>query len=196
MANKLTERQIEIVEAAGKILTKVGISGLTTKNLAKEMQFSESALYRHFENKESIILGLLQYLAWHMEQRLSNLADEAALPEEKFIRIFNNQFDFFKQNPHFVVAVFSDGLLEESEKINQAISQIMEVKMKHLMPILLEGQKQNIFTNKIPAAHLLHIVLGTFRLHMYKWRVANFEFDLHEQGNKVIHSILMLLKTN
>ncbi|MEK6547441.1 MAG: TetR/AcrR family transcriptional regulator, partial [Bacteroidota bacterium] len=122
MANKLTERQIEIIEAAGKILTKVGISGLTTKNLAKEMQFSESALYRHFENKESIILGLLQYLAWHMEQRLSNLADEAALPEEKFIRIFNNQFDFFKQNPHFVVAVFSDGLLEESEKINQAIS--------------------------------------------------------------------------
>ena len=45
MAQKnITERQLEIIEASGKILMEKGILGLTTKNLAKEMHFSESAL--------------------------------------------------------------------------------------------------------------------------------------------------------
>ena len=59
----ITPRQFEIIEAAGKILTSSGVGGLTIKNLAKEMQFSESAIYRHFKSKEDIIVAMLNYLA-------------------------------------------------------------------------------------------------------------------------------------
>ncbi len=45
MTMELSERQLEIVEAAGRILTSSGVSGLTIKNLANEMKFSESAIY-------------------------------------------------------------------------------------------------------------------------------------------------------
>jgi AcrR family transcriptional regulator len=34
-------RQLEIIEVAGKLLTNSGINGLTIKNLANEMNFSE-----------------------------------------------------------------------------------------------------------------------------------------------------------
>ena len=34
----ISDRQFEIIEAAGKILTDAGVSGLTIKNLAKEMK--------------------------------------------------------------------------------------------------------------------------------------------------------------
>lgn len=44
-------RQLEIIEAAGEILTESGLAGLTTKNLALKMGFAESALYRHFKSK-------------------------------------------------------------------------------------------------------------------------------------------------
>ena len=59
---KISDRQLEIIEAAGKILTASGVSGLTIKNLAKEMKFSESAIYRHFTSKEEIIIALLEFL--------------------------------------------------------------------------------------------------------------------------------------
>ena len=48
METDLSTRQLEIIEVSGKILMQKGILGLTTKNLAQEMKFSESALYRHF----------------------------------------------------------------------------------------------------------------------------------------------------
>lgn len=190
----ISDRQLEIIEAAGKILTNSGVSGLTIKNLAKEMKFSESAIYRHFTSKEEIIIALLDYLAINMDDRYTNSILATQTPEEKFTTLFQNQFSFFKTHPHFVVAVFSDGLMEESQRINETILKIMSVKKKHLMPIIAEGQHKNIFTNAITTDELMHIVMGTFRLQMFKWKVANFQFDIIRDGENMIQSILTLIK--
>lgn len=195
MKTAISDRQLEIIEAAGKILTSSGISGLTIKNLAKEMKFSESAIYRHFTSKEEIIIALLEFLVENMDDRYTNAILSEQSPEEKFTTLFQNQFSFFKKYPHFVVAVFSDGLMEESQKINEAILKIMSVKLKHLMPIIAEGQQKNVFTNSITPEELMHIVLGSFRLQMYKWRVANFQFDIIRNGNNLIQSLLTIIKT-
>ncbi|MBK6331639.1 MAG: TetR/AcrR family transcriptional regulator [Bacteroidetes bacterium] len=193
MTKIISDRQLEIIEAAGKILTASGVSGLTIKNLAREMKFSESAIYRHFTSKEEIIVALLEYLARSMDIRYTNAVTNEQSPIEKFTTLFQNQFSFFKTNPHFVVAVFSDGLMEESKRINETILKIMGVKIKHLLPIILEGQQKNVFTNTITSDELMHIVMGTFRLQMYKWRVANFEFDIIRNGNNMIQSILSII---
>ena len=71
----------------------------------------------------------------------------------------------------------------------------MQVKMKHLMPIINEGQQKNIFTNSITSNELIHIVMGTFRLQMYKWRVANFQFDIKSNGDNMIQAVLTLIKS-
>ena len=195
MKETITDRQVEIIEAAGRILTESGVGGLTIKNLAKEMKFSESAIYRHFSSKEKIVITMLEYVANSMDERYTILLTNELSPEEKFIALFKNQFSFFNSNHHFLVAVFSDGLMEESEKINAAILKIMKVKMKHLKPIIEDGQQQCIFTNAIPTNDLIHMVMGTIRLQMYKWRVADFKFDLIQNGDNIIQSLLTLIKT-
>ena len=194
MTTLISDRQLEIIEAAGKILTESGVSGLTIKNLAKEMKFSESAIYRHFVSKEEIIIALLEYLATSMDERLTTATSSDQTPDEKLIALFRNQFSFFKKNPHFVVAVFSEGLMEASQRINETIMKLMAIKMKHLMPIIVEGQQNKVFTNEINSNELIHIVLGTFRLQMFKWRVANFQYDIQKSGENMIQSLLVLLK--
>ena len=125
---EITPRQLEIIEATGKILTKSGTSGLTIKNLAKEMNFSESAIYRHFASKEDIILAMMDYLAESIDERLTNLSQTTS-PEEKFRAMFEEQFNFFSKNRHYVVAVFSDGLMDESLRINEAIMKLLAIKI-------------------------------------------------------------------
>lgn len=190
---EITSRQLEIIEAASKILTTSGVSGLTIKNLAKEMQFSESAIYRHFTSKEEIIIAMLNYLSDTIEKRLSNIVSSSD-PEENFKALFSEQIKFFKVNPHFAVAVFSDGLMEESQRINEILLKLMNVKMKHLMPIIMDGQQKGIFTNAITTEELIHIIMGAFKLQMFKWRIANFEFDITRNGDNMIHSILTIIK--
>ena len=67
--------------------------------------------------------------------------------------------------------------------------------MRQLMPIVMEGQQKQVFTNAISAEELLHIVLGTFRLQMFKWRVANFGFDIDRQSENMIAALLTLIKS-
>ena len=189
----MSDKQLEIIKATGNILTSSGVSGLTIKKLAAAMQFSESAIYRHFESKEEIIYALLDFLATNMDERLTASRSINENQKEQFVRLFQNQYSFFKQNPYFVVAVFSDGLMEESQRINEMIYKIMTVKIKHLKPLLIEGQQSGVFTNSISADDLTHIVMGTFRLQMYKWRMAEFQFDIEIEGNKMIQAMLTLI---
>ena len=192
---ELSDRQIEIIEATGKILTVSGISGLTIKNLANEMKFSESAIYRHFKSKEEIIIAMLNYLVENIDKRLESVTRSNETPEEKLNTLFRNQLDFFNTNKHFVVVVFSDGLLDESTRIKETIHKLLGVKIKHLMPIIIEGQQKGTFTNAIAAEELMQIFIGSFQLQMFKWRLANFEYDIQRNGNNMVQSVLTVIKS-
>lgn len=192
--NSISPRQFELIEAAGKILSDSGVGGLTIKNLAREMGFAESAVYRHFESKEAIVIAMLNYLADNMDDRLTKAVSSDKNPVENLEAIFTSHLAFFSKHPYFVVAVFSDGLMEESPKINAAIFRIMQVNMKHLMPIIMQGQQAGFFTNAITTEELTHILMGTFRLQMFKWRIADFQFDIERQGKNILEALLILIK--
>ena len=191
---ELSERQFEIITVAGKLLTRSGVLGLTIKNLAKEMNFSEGAIYRHFSSKEEIIISILYYLASDMDVRFSQAINHSDDTETQFQKLFRNQAAFFTENPYFVVVVFSDGLMEESERINAAIKKIMETKMSHLMPLIVSGQQNGFLRTDLSPEDLVHIIMGTFRLLMYKWRISNFEFNLKVRNDKMLENLLTLIK--
>jgi AcrR family transcriptional regulator len=49
----------KILEAAEKLLRLKGSAHMTTKEIAREVGISESALYRHFDHKEDIFFALM-----------------------------------------------------------------------------------------------------------------------------------------
>lgn len=194
MNQVISDRQFELIQAAGKILSVSGVGGLTIKNLAKEMGFAESAVYRHFDSKDAIVVAMLEYLAENMDTRLNNAISSQKNPRENIEAIFRSHLGYFSENPHFVVAVFSDGLLEASKKINDAILRIMQLNMKHLLPIVGQGQQQGFFIDTIPSGQLVHIMMGAFRLQMFKWRIANFQTDLLMDGENLLSNILKIMQ--
>ena len=196
MSDQRSARQIELIEAAGKILTRSGVSGLTTKNLAVEMGFSESAIYRHFSSKEGIILAMLDYMEESIEKSYAVAYKASDSAEEQFRGLFQSQCNYFSNNPHFVVAVFSDGLMEQSQAINDGILRVMGIKRKYLIPILTAGQEKGVFNSSIETAELADIIVGAFRLNMLKWKLNNFSFDIRSKGVTLTESLLNLINKN
>ena len=58
---QVKDRQLEILETAGAVLTKQGIGGVRAKNLVRRVGFVESARYRYHGSKEEIVGALLQW---------------------------------------------------------------------------------------------------------------------------------------
>ena len=192
--NEISIRQLEIIEVSGKILIEKGIKGLTTKTVASEMNFSESAIYRHFKSKEEILVALLSLLKQNMNKRLTAQIKPQNSATENFKAVFTSQFNYFKKNPHFVVAVLSDGLLDESKEIKTIILQLMQNKMQLLGQILEQGKQTNEFNTEISTEDLLPIILGSFRFQMLKWKLSNFQYDITTEGNKTINNLLALIQ--
>jgi len=189
---QISNKQQAIIEVSGKILMEKGILGLTTKNLALEMNFSESALYRHFKNKEEIILLLIRYLSNNINERFENIINSDINPEEKYIQLFKSQFAFFNKNPHFIAIVLSDGLMDNSKEIKNEVQKLIQINAICYKKVIVRGQNSNIFNNEVDADDLVHFAMGTFRLQMLKWKLSNFSFD----KTVLQYSNILFLKTS
>jgi TetR/AcrR family transcriptional regulator, fatty acid metabolism regulator protein len=190
----ISERQLEIIEASGKILTTSGMSGLTIKNLALEIGFTESALYRHFKSKEDVIVMLIQYLHSNMKDRLDPIVASNLSAEDKIRALFESQFTFLSRNPHFVITVLSDGLIDESYKIKNEIEKVFQYKFGIITNIVSELMSENSFTKKISLKSLTHFLIGGFRLLMLRWKFSKFEFNLIQEGNELMENFIDLVK--
>jgi TetR/AcrR family fatty acid metabolism transcriptional regulator len=191
---QISDKQQAIIEASGKILMENGVLGLTTKNLALEMNFSESALYRHFKNKEEIILLLIKYLSNNINERFENILNADINPEEKYIQLFKSQFEFFNKNPHFIVIVLSDGLMDNSVVIKNEVLKLIQINATCYKKVIIQGQNSKIFNQEIGADDLVNFAMGTFRLQMLKWKLSNFSLDLETEGLKTMINLLNLFK--
>lgn len=158
------------------------------------MGFTEAAVYRHFKSKEDIIVAMLEHLLENANERCSEVMAMNVTPDIALFEFFRSHLKFFKAHPHFVVAVFSDGLLEENGRINQTIFKLLGLNRMFLMPIIVRGQQQGIFTSAMTAEQLIQIVMGSFRMEMFKWRLSNFQFDIEIQGESMLTAIIALIK--
>ena len=186
-------RQLEIIEAAGQLVTEDGFAALTTKRLAERMHFTEAALYRHFKSKEEILVTMLHHLATNMDERLARVAEDHPDPVERVGAMFDSQFAFFQKHPQYLMAIFATGVLEASHGIDAGIERIMVVKRRHLLNAIKEGQRSGAFTSDHPADTLAHIIMGTFRLHMLQWRMSGRSFDVRKKGKALIVAALDLI---
>jgi len=193
MSEPTSKRQHEIIESAGRLLMDKGVKGLTTKNLALEMGFSESALYRHFKNKEDIIVLLLDHLYNNIKERLEETQKNDNAPSEKLKAIFQSQFHYFSHHPHFIIAILSEGLFDETDKINRSILKIIAYKTNLISNIIEEGKQIQELNNEISTPEMVHIILGSFRLMMLKWKISKFEIDLVQQGNAIMTTAIKLI---
>ncbi len=192
--NKISIRQQEIITASGRILITKGIKALTTKNLALEMGFSESAIYRHFNNKQEIIAALFQYILENFKSRLADIIILELGAIEKLNRVFESQCVFFAENPHFTMAVLADDIYYEGDKVKIALMKIMTYKGDVINEVLTKGITDGSIRNDIDIKELQHTVVGYFRLLLHKWRLNNFEFDLSSAGKTMMETISLLLK--
>ena len=114
-------------------------------------------------------------------------------PEERLRRLFGSQLEYLAEHPHFLVAIFSDGLLTYSTAIKESMLRIMFLMRSSVLRIIEDGQKNKVFIALIPAEELTHILMGSFRLLMLQWRMQDFKFDVKTAENQHIENLISLI---
>ncbi len=56
----MTEKQNTILTSSLKLFAKNGYEATTTRSIAQEAGVSEGLIFRHFQNKEGLLFGLMK----------------------------------------------------------------------------------------------------------------------------------------
>lgn len=190
----LTNRQIEIIQAATKLIGEGGVQSLTTKTLAKEMGFSEPALYRHFKDKNEILLSVLRFYMGELKKGISDISDDKISGLDKIKAIVDFQFGHFTKHPAIIMVIFAETSFQYDAALSNQVSEIMQQKSKSLELIIKSGQEEGGIRNDISPQQLATIVMGSMRITILKWRLSNFKFDLIAEGRTLWSTIELLLR--
>ena len=137
---------------------------------------------------------MIQQVAALMEERLSALDGEVADPVQRMKAMFEGHLQFFATNPHYLMAIFSTGLLSRSSGIEQGIAALMDVKRRYLVATVKQGQRQGLFKDLFPAEVLATIAMGAFRLQLLRWHLSGRTFDLVKKGRPTVHAVVELMR--
>ena len=198
MNNKdFTERQIEIMEAATLRIDKYGIQELTIKNLASDLNLSESALYRHFKSKTEILLGLLTYFILEMNVRIADIiANKDEHPSELLRQVFVSLLNKFVQKPAIVSVIFSEGIFQFNKELSDKVSTMMALMQKNINALIVRGQKDAVYQKLLGADTITTIIMGSMRMVVLKWKLSGNKSNLVSDGKNVLNGLLKMLEKN
>ena len=194
MNTEITERQQEIINVSLALITESGIQSLTIKNLAKRIGFAESAIYRHYENKIQILLAILDFFKRNTEQLFSNQLNSNENSIARIEKLFVNHFRKFTNTPSLVAVIFSEEIFRNEKELCMKVAEIMNLNMSSLSTIIKDGQQKGEIRNDIEALHLAIMILGSLRMFVKQWSMADYKFDLIAKGAELINSVKKLLQ--
>lgn len=193
--NKFTDRQIEIMEAATLRIDQHGIQELTIKNLASDLNLSEAALYRHFNSKNEILLGLLTYFILEMNERIAAiLADKDQQPSYLLRQIFASQLKTFVEKPAIVSVIFSEGIFQFNKELSEKVSAMMALMQTNIKALIVNGQKEGVYGKLLGPDTITTIIMGSMRMVVLKWKLSGNKSNLVNDGKSVLNGILKMIE--
>jgi len=133
MAEKGSNRKIQIVEEASRLISSEGYDGMTMKQLASACGISEPALYRYFASKDDIYNAVLESIATRLDN--ANLFKKLEKEEDVHIllsTLAQHIIDFYSKNSDlYRLLLFS--ALNGHTKAKQVFSMIRGGYVKFLI---------------------------------------------------------------
>jgi TetR/AcrR family transcriptional regulator len=126
MASKTGERKLQILQVIAEMLQDPAAEKITTAALAKRLEVSEAALYRHFASKAQMFEGLIEFI----ESSLFTVINQITAEEDRGLRqaqmIMSLLLGFAEKNRGLTRVLIGDALVNENPRLQLRINQLLD----------------------------------------------------------------------
>jgi len=189
-----TERQRQIIEAAIELIAEKSIQRLTINNLAKKIGVTDGALYRHFNSKIDILLGILHMFQSEARQNLEQVKKSKLPALQQFEEIFLYRLKYFTQKPSVAAVIFSESIFQNDIRLTSAVNEFLKMHEDTLRIIIERGIQKGEIRRGILVDETIYITIGSMRYLVTRWRLNGRNFDLYEKGVQLLGNLKELLK--
>lgn len=177
MASKPSERKTQILQTLAEMLEQPHAARITTAALAKRLQLSEAALYRHFASKAQMFEGLIEFIEVSLFTLVNQIADADRRGTMQARKTVSMLLAFSERNKGMTRVLTGDALVTEDKRLQERINHItdrIETSLKQCLRLAVtDGDLPPDTDISARASLLTHLVLGRWlRYAQSGWRVT------------------------
>lgn len=189
-AKQFPSRKDKIIVSAIDIIDELGITGLSTKELAVRQEIAESALYRHFKSKDDIFLEILKYFAKFDKLIYTSIRENNASAKENILFFVKMYAEYYENYPAITaITYYYTSFLSNpaTAELGQAIYDRRAACFNELTKL---AQKNGEISDYFTSEELSDLLYGYFSASVVTWRMKNYSYSLRERLLAVVEKIL------
>lgn len=154
-------RQTQIVEAVLKLSAEHSPGLITTQEIADAIGVTQGAIFRHFPNKEAMLLATIGRVEEDLLGKLETAAQGANTPLEGLQRVFFAHIDFVVQTPGVPRLIFNELQQAADSPVKMGVRRMLERYRRLLMRLLGAGIAAGEIRADLDAGAAATLFIGT-----------------------------------
>ncbi len=120
------ERRVQILQTLATMLQEPGSERVTTAALARRLNVSEAALYRHFASKAQMFEGLIDFIERTVFSLINQISAQETDPLRQLRTIIGMLLAFAEKNPGMSRVLVGEALVNEDARLQVRINEITD----------------------------------------------------------------------
>ena len=155
------ERRAATVEAVVALAATQNPSEISTTAIAQHMQLTQGALFRHFANKDAILLAVMEWVAEQLLARIDQAAEAATSPSAALQAVFMAHVNFVAAHPGVPRIIFSELQRAGETPPKHAVQQLVGSYGARLHRLISQGQAQGELHADLDVPAAVTLFIGT-----------------------------------
>ncbi len=156
-------RQAEIIATVVALAAERNPADVTTTDIAKAMNVTQGALFRHFSNKEAIRLAVIDWVETQLMTRLGDAQASAPDVVSGLEAMFLAHVRFIREFPGVPRLVFAELQQPDSSPVRQRVQQIMRRYRQMLAETLGKAKAAQLISPDVDTEAASALFLGAIQ---------------------------------
>lgn len=188
-------RQAEIVATLVRLAAERSASDITTTDIAKAMNVTQGALFKHFPSKEAIRLAVVDWIEAALMARLQAARSQAPTAVAALGAMFLTHVDFVIEHPGVPRLVFGELQQPDESPAKGRVCDLMQRYRALVMEVLGEAAAAGLTRADTDRPAAAALFLGAIQGLVIQSMVAGTSRHLREQAQAVFALYLQGLET-
>ena len=177
-------RKEQIVEAALQILSDNDVKKLSLTEIATRLNLVPSALYRHFNNKDAIVMAILDHIEENFSKNLGVIRQTKKSKTEQLHDLLLRHGQLISQNHGIPRLIFSDEFVGHKSEQRLRLYALITGYLGELEIIIREGQNQGEIRQDVDPGIAARMFLGIIQPGALLSFMSEGKFDIEDHVSK------------
>ncbi len=185
----MTRRKDEILKTAMELIACEGMGVMTMKRVAKEMGFTEAAMYRHFSNKNDLVISLIRLIREKFAEIFSGM-DSGKQPSLFFADLLDAMLNYLTKVQGVTIQFLSESTYNNDEAIRKELSKFYFDLILRIKNYLKNAKKRGHLRKNTDIEAAAILFTGIIQSLTIRYLISGKTIKLQEKSREVLDVFL------